>query len=234
MRSIKSFIFFLVHPTLSSFLPYAKRLKDLYLLFVFSFIIDFLIDKYTNVTWLFNYLKIDNVELQDKDIFKRGILFAIIVVGIITPILEELLQRAWLTSFYWNNCLIPINLSIIIILLFGIVETFIIFTMISISIILALAIYIMLSKPKNLKIEVFKFYRKNYWIYFYLSALSFGISHLANYKIHHFVPVIPIFLVLSQTFAGITLGFVRIKYGLKGSILFHSLHNLIGIIFLFF
>jgi membrane protease YdiL (CAAX protease family) len=233
VRSIKSLLFFIVHPTPSTSLTYSKRLKNLFLLFIFSFIIDFLIDNYTNSSWLFNYLKINSIELQEKDILKRGILFAIIVVGIITPMIEEFLQRAYLTNFYWNNCLIPINLSIIILLLFGISGSFMIVMMISISLIFAIIIYIILFKYKNLKIKTFQFYRKHYWIYFYISAVSFGVLHLTNYNIHHFVPVIPILLVLSQIFAGITLGFIRIKYGLKASIFFHSLHNLLGIIFLF-
>jgi len=183
---------------------------------------------------VFALFGINKTETQNNDIFNEGIVYGIFIVGLLTPAVEELLQRSYLTSFYWNHFLFPINICIVILMLLGIHGNNIVPLFVIISLILALVTCLMIKKNRAFKLKAFLFYRRNYWLYFYASAFSFGLLHLTNYNIHHFIPVVSMVLVLSQIFAGCILGFVRIKFGLTWSICFHALHNLIFILFLFF
>ncbi|BDC98080.1 type II CAAX prenyl endopeptidase Rce1 family protein [Persicobacter psychrovividus] len=60
---------------------------------------------------------------------------------------------------------------------------------------------------------------------FWFSVISFGLAHMVNF-IAVDIPIwaIPL-MVLPQLVAGYFLGFVRLKFGIRYSILFHCLHN---------
>jgi hypothetical protein len=234
MNCIKACLHFLIHPTPSKSRTFPVTIISFIYLFVFTFLIDFVLDWLTSNQSVFALFGINKAETQDNDIFNRGIVYGVFIVGLLTPAIEELLQRSYLTSFYWNHFLIPVNLGIIIVMLLGIHGNAILLPFGIISLISALTIYLMIKKNRAFKLKTFLFYRRNYWLYFYISAFSFGLLHLMGYKMHHFIPVVSMLLVLPQIFAGCVLGFVRIKFGLKWSIGFHMLHNLILIIFLFF
>ncbi|MEM9858783.1 MAG: CPBP family glutamic-type intramembrane protease [Bacteroidota bacterium] len=60
---------------------------------------------------------------------------------------------------------------------------------------------------------------------FYLSVMVFGFVHITNFEEYEsFLWIMPL-LTLPQLVIGVFLGFTRIKYGLRWSILLHALHN---------
>ncbi len=86
---------------------------------------------------------------------------------------------------------------------------------------------LMLLLSKNFLKKVQKYYLKHFAFFFYLSCLAFGLRHAANfspfsYKVLLLAPL----LALPQLFVGPALGFVRMKYGIVYSVLFHFLLNL--------
>lgn len=72
------------------------------------------------------------------------------------------------------------------------------------------------------------FKNSNYFkLAFYISILLFGIVHLSNFEnFLDYLWLAPI-LVAPQTFAGIFLGFTRVKLGLEWSMFLHAAHNAI-------
>lgn len=234
MNCIKACLHFLIHPTPSKSRAFPVTIISFISLFIFTFLIDFILDWLTNNQSVFALFGINKTETQGNDIFNKGIVYGIFIVGLLAPAIEELLQRSYLTSFYWNHILIPINICIVMLMLLGINGKAIMPPIVIISLIWALITNLILKKNRAFKLKAFLFYRRNYWLYFYISAFSFGLLHLMNYNMHHFISVVSMLLVLPQIFAGCILGFVRIKFGLKWSICFHTLHNFILIMFLFF
>lgn len=208
------------------------NLKTFFCLFLLAMIIDFSLDWVSMNHWLIEMLNIKNANSQNEEVYREGFWFAILTVAILAPTLEELVQRSYLTSFYWNNYLAPINISFIIVILFNIRGN-ILFIIFGISLLISRIIFLQLKKNQKLKLFFLKFYSKNYFSYFYLSAISFGVAHITNYQINNFIPILPILLVLSQIFAGLMLGYVRISMGLRWCICFHILHNLIFLLIVF-
>ncbi len=76
------------------------------------------------------------------------------------------------------------------------------------------------------------FWRKRFALIFHFSAIAFGLIHVTNYEnVSNYLLAIP--LVLSQLVSGYTLGFVRLKFGLKYSIFMHAAWNFItGFVYL--
>jgi hypothetical protein len=72
-------------------------------------------------------------------------------------------------------------------------------------------------------------WRRYYVFLFYFTAIIFGYVHYTNIK--GLTPADPVFIfyIISQIFTGISLGYLRVKYGLVYSILFHAGFNFIAI-----
>ncbi|MEI7830514.1 MAG: CPBP family intramembrane glutamic endopeptidase [Prolixibacteraceae bacterium] len=70
--------------------------------------------------------------------------------------------------------------------------------------------------------------------FFYLMTISFGLVHITNFEGYKDLLGWMPFLTINQLFVGFILGFIRIKFGLVWSIIYHALNNLIfiGIAFL--
>jgi len=66
-----------------------------------------------------------------------------------------------------------------------------------------------------------KFYR---WI-FYFMAVAFGLMHIMNFEPSLNIYLLAPILVAPQILIGINLGYLRIRFGLIWSILFHALYN---------
>ena len=228
-----SFIRYLKKPVCTKQTLSTEKFKIFICLLPLALFVDFGLDFFTNNHWLMNVLKISDIGAQENEFYKLGFGLAILTVGIIGPILEELIGRSYLNNFYWNNGLIPINVSIIFLILLNVKEIPIIITTVIIALFFCLIIYLGLKKSNLIKVTLLKFYSKNFTVYFYLSSISFGVIHLTNFAIGNFIPFLPIILVLSQIFAGLILGYKRLILGLRWSIAFHSLHNIIFLIPLF-
>ena len=184
---------------------------------------------------LIKILKIKDSHFFEDDLLKKGIVLAILLVGIITPLIEEYLQRYNLTSFIWNYRIMPFNLCIIIIQLFHIRTTTELLIIFNIGLFVSIFFNTCILKSKKYKIHLLRFYIKNFWLFFYSSAVAFGALHIGNNQIENFLPILPVLLVLPQIFTGLLLGYIRISMGLRWSILYHGLHNsfLVALLFLF-
>lgn len=62
------------------------------------------------------------------------------------------------------------------------------------------------------------------WI-FYLSAISFGLVHSLNFENFEQYIWLAALLTLPQMVIGIFLGYLRVKFGLIWSMIFHAIHN---------
>ncbi|WP_403001974.1 CPBP family glutamic-type intramembrane protease [Pedobacter suwonensis] len=78
------------------------------------------------------------------------------------------------------------------------------------------------------------FQRQSFGYLFYYSAIIFGLIHLTNIKDLTLSDPVFIIFVISQFFSGLSMGYMRIKYGLINSILLHSIFNFIMILLEFF
>lgn len=73
-------------------------------------------------------------------------------------------------------------------------------------------------------------WQKLYGWFFYLTAFIFAYVHLSNTKGLTVADPSFILYILAQLFVGLSLGYLRVKYGLLYSILFHTSYN--GVLFL--
>jgi membrane protease YdiL (CAAX protease family) len=62
---------------------------------------------------------------------------------------------------------------------------------------------------------------------FYVFTLTFGFIHITNYELNTTIWLLSPFLVLPQLIVGISLGFIRVRFGLLWSILLHASYNTI-------
>lgn len=150
-----------------------------------------------------------------SEMFIKAVLFA--------PLIEEGMFRLFLKPKL-NNLIgfLLLMFPSTLYLLFK--ENYIIFTIIS-SIELAFLIAILkntyLIKLQKCIIKYFRFF-------FYLSILSFGFAHITNFtfpEINFWVIICTPLLVSPQIFMGSILGFIRMKYGFKHSVLLHTTIN---------
>ncbi len=203
------------------------------MLFIFSLSIVFGLDYFFSGKYLAGLLKIKNVDSLEDDILKAGLTYAIITVGLIGPLIEEALMRYYLISFKWNYAVLPLFFGFLMIALFHIENTIALSIIIVASLLCSRLIYTKIKKSTTFKLRLIRFYINHYGFFFYLSAITFGVLHISNYQIEHFIPILPILLVLPQIFMGIVLGYIRITMGIGWSVAFHCLHNLFCISILF-
>ncbi len=170
------------------------------------------------VTGLISLLRVF-INIQNK-IYDYSNLQLVLLGVILAPLLEEILFRLLLKSnklnfvIYWI-----INVSLIIVL-------FIFERTDSLIILLTIFIIVQVIFLLNyiLKGKIFK--RENFKYAFYASVIIFGIIHFNNIKdieLIHFI-IAPI-LILSQLFSGFILGYIRMVFGIKYSMLFHFFMN---------
>jgi uncharacterized protein len=155
------------------------------------------------------------------------ILFVGIILG---PIIEEILFRLLLMPKYKNIiiffgfsvCIAFIslikgsNLYLIIFLTFGIIS------------------FLFCQNKKYLR-KAQRFLLNHFNYIFYLSCILFGFYHITNfmpvnYKLIFIMPII----VFPQMVVGAFMGYIRMKFGITYSIIFHSITNIFPILVLIF
>ncbi|MFT3937085.1 MAG: CPBP family glutamic-type intramembrane protease [Chitinophagaceae bacterium] len=233
MKYILSFLSYLKKPCVPQKVIQSKELAPLLWLFIFSLVIEIMFSEvFSDNKTLSSVLQSNGEKHFDDIIYKDGFIFSFITVVILGPIIEELIFRYYLTSFRANYVFLPINLSIIAVELFPMAEALQFCVAIAVCLLCGLA-YNSTRNNSKYEIALLKFYAKQYWIFYYCSAMVFGVIHIGNYRIQSFIPALPLLLVLPQLYGGLLLGYVRITKGLKWSILFHAANNLIALIMLF-
>jgi uncharacterized protein len=174
------------------------------------------------INLLLNFLSFNNSELEISNL--RAIFAGIIVA----PIIEEFLFRFLLIPKYKNLIVFSIFCSFLA--FFTFIKSS--YTYFYIFVALCLIIFFILLNKRYLRATQF-FIIRHYKYYFFLSWIVFGFYHLANYsplnyKIILFSPII----LLPHMVLGSFLGFIRMRFGLMYSILFHAVNNTIPVILL--
>jgi len=153
-----------------------------------------------------------------------GFLFYPLVVLIISPVVEELGFRLF---FIPNRINIAVSLSILLYFLSYLVFPFSLF---EINIYLTIPpasflILLLITAKSSIAISLNQFLTKHFKVFFYLSAVFYTYVHLINFWIEkgHIVWLPLIFL--PYLMLGLVLGYIRIKLGIKYSIIFHFIYN---------
>ena len=92
---------------------------------------------------------------------------------------------------------------------------------IGLAIPLGALLYVLLHEP---------FTRCRFGTVFYVSAVVFGLMHIANARFEEFLPLDYLFLLLyvgKQALAGILFGYARLRHGFPAGYLLHMLNNAI-------
>ena len=231
-QSISSFFTYLRHPMVPQSIAPVNKTKLFLGLFLLVVAIDLPLGYLADSSYLSKIFQIANPDALSDHFFRMGIWLTLLVACIVAPIAEELLSRSGLTSFVGNLAILPISIGVILFCLFPITNTIAITTVAALAFMGSFVMDRLASNPK-FKRSLLKWYSKNYGLCFYVTAIAFGAIHISNFKIDHFIPVLPILLVLPQLFAGLVLGYIRITIGLRYSMLMHGMHNLLCVLALF-
>jgi membrane protease YdiL (CAAX protease family) len=142
------------------------------------------------------------------------------------PVIEELFFRLILKPIY-RNCVIFSVLTVLLSFIFMYKK--VIFLSIPFSLLTVVNLTFLLNKKLLRKTQIF--FLRNFYVFFYLSSLLFGLLHATNFKPFNFklILIMPV-LVSPLIVAGIILGFIRMKFGIAYSILLHMFINLIGFV----
>lgn len=157
------------------------------------------------------------------DLFKYGFVGAMILCCVLAPLIEESMFRYQLRKWKLAICFIMISLAAIMAYFFK--NENIKFVIYVAFLVLAITIYATVSSMR--KRRLYSLWRKYYGFHFYFTALVFGIIHLGNIKGLTLTDPSFVIYMLSQSFGALTMGYIRLKYGLRYSILLHGLFNAI-------
>ncbi|RZL65047.1 MAG: CPBP family intramembrane metalloprotease [Pedobacter sp.] len=221
-KSLDSFCLFLKHP---KFLKLRKNKTQLFKDFTALFLLDVVFTGFlVSIIYLLLHFKIIK-EHSGPDLLKEyGILGTLAFACIFAPIFEEILFRWHLRDLHGSIYFFFLSIS-------GLVTSQLNSTLIQFYVVittLLLAILTIKALEKKGKFYAIRMWRKSYPYLFYYTAIIFGLLHLSNYKDLTIADPSFVIYIASQTFGALTLGYLRIKYGLGYSILFHALFNLVA------
>jgi hypothetical protein len=180
---------------------------------VFAFGSSYFIELLVQLKWIKAIPEFKLFDIKEKKIY----LFLMVVVG--GPIIEEVIFRYQLKNWY----LAFLGWAIIVVLLFKLIIP----TQPLIAIGLAVIIVAIPFYYKKSNSQRLKFIRIYFKYHFYSTAIIFGFVHIYNYNRPLDYGWEMVLLVLPQLFIGFVLGYVRMRYGLKNSIILHSAYNFI-------
>ncbi|MDQ8006540.1 MAG: CPBP family glutamic-type intramembrane protease [Pedobacter sp.] len=163
-------------------------------------------------------------EYKGIDLLKEfGVLGTLFLACIVAPLLEETIFRCHLKDL--NGAIYFIFLSLGALTVSQVNGIRIQLAIIGTALVLAVLVIEFLKKKS--RFYATKFWIKIYPYLFYYTAIIFGLVHLSNYKDLTVTDPSFVFYIGSQAFGGLGLGYLRIKYGLIYSMLFHALFNLL-------
>ena len=220
-RTLDTFASFLKNPKpLKQLKDKNLLLKDFTALYTLYVVFSILLMSILGVLLHFDLVK----EYKGIDLLKEfGVLGTLLIACIIAPLLEESLFRYHLKEM--NSAIYFVFLSVGALIVSQIDEIRQQLVIIGIALVFAVLVIELLKKRS--RFYVTKFWMKIYPYLFYYTAIIFGLVHLSNYEDLTLGDPGFVFYIASQTFGGLGLGYLRIKYGLVYSILFHALFNLL-------
>lgn len=233
LQYIISFFRYVAKPVVPKKLKQAGGSWFFLSLFVFSFLADLGLGNIVLCSYFAKLFHLVDAHTVEKRMLGEGLVFSAFVAGIVAPIAEEIRSRYYLTSFRWNYTVLPLGCCYFLLQCFHITNGVVFYTSIVMAAALALWLYIKLGASSPFRSRLLRYYSGHYSLFFYWSAFLFGATHLNNYQLENDIPVLSLILVIPQIFAGLILGYVRIVMGIKWSIVFHGLHNLLAVVILF-
>jgi membrane protease YdiL (CAAX protease family) len=222
--SLSSYWQFLKHPKLLKFSKNKLQLRnDFITLLILDFIIAFLVMGTLNILLHYKLIK----EYPLIDLTKRfGLLTAGFLICVAAPLLEEGIFRYQLRKRTLSIYFLTISLACI-----AISNTANDYLKIAIFISLFIIAVLCNTRFRSMpKVKSYLLWQKLYGWFFYLTAVIFAYVHLSNTKGLTVADPSFILYILAQLVIGLSLGYLRIKYGLIYAILFHASYN--GLLFL--
>ena len=185
--------------------------QEFFLLLGFYIVAVISIGMFLFIVSLFLHVEHKNISLT----FYERIIFAVLLA----PIIEESLFRLLLV-FNKRNLFYFFVMCVGLFITFLVRESYFkLFLFILLSLI-SIIIYFYFEVIKS-------FLVKNYRCFFYFIVVLFAVLHLFNFNgINSHNLFVAIILVVPQIILGLILGYLRIKYGIAYSILFHAIVNL--------
>lgn len=237
MTSIKNFLFFYLHPSRSSPEPTSifKKILGTMSLLVFNWVL-LIFFGVVITTLLIEAGIMEDPVLKEKAF--PTLITALILGGLIAPVIEELISRIWLLYSQRNlSIAIGATISALIYKLcyytgFSSASPNIKVGLISIFF-GVVAGHVTFSTLKKMNLNLGEIFRKNVLRLAFISSIAFGYLHIANYKFTtNLLWFSPIVLATYIT-GGLILSFVRIRYGILYAMGFHIIHNVIFILIKF-
>lgn len=229
IETLSSFWQFLKKPKL---LKLSKDNKSLWRDLLWLIILDLLFAGIImGIYYTLLHFEIIDEYVEKFDILKKyGLAVSLFIGCILAPLIEESLFRwqlrgknlpiyfvcftlAIITDYFTNSTFLKLPIYIIFFLISLIIRGY--------------------FKRMDIRKKVV-FQRQSFGYLFYYTAIIFGLIHLTNIKDLTLSDPIFIIFVISQFFSGLSMGYMRIKYGLIYSMLLHGIFNLIMILLEFF
>lgn len=218
-QSLLEFWHFLRSPQLLRISKDKKMLKR-------DFLTLFLLDVLFAIVLILVYelfLKLKLIKAYESwDILKElGLFWGLAIGCILAPIIEEFLfrwqlRKRYASIYFWF-------LSIAAIVMSNIEDIRLNLLVFTLGLGVAIFSHSLLKKQSQSKQAIF--WHTFYPFLFYFSALIFGFVHIGNTKELTLEDPSFVFYISSQILGGLTLGYLRVKYGIRYSILFHACFN---------
>ncbi|MES2829429.1 MAG: CPBP family glutamic-type intramembrane protease [Bacteroidota bacterium] len=158
---------------------------------------------------------------QTFDLFAHGFWWAFIMGAFLAPAIEELIFRWQLKKPKASLWFVLLSIGVI-----GVTATKNDYARFFIFVALIVISFLLVSYTEKLqRRKTIPLFRTYYIFLFYYTAIVFGYSHIGNVKGLTLADPAFIFFTGSQVFGGLTLGYIRVRYGLRYSILSHTMFN---------
>lgn len=167
-----------------------------------------------------------------------SLIMALVLGGLVAPLMEELMLRIWLLysranlsiatgaiittliyKFYFYTGLVNISQTIkgsIIAVLIG-----------------SLVGYFLFISLKKINLDLEVVFKRNIRKLAIISSFIFGYLHITNYKITPNLLLFSPIILANYIIGGLILSFIRVRYGLIYAIAFHIIYNSIFILIKF-
>jgi len=158
--------------------------------------------------------------IKHNDIEIESIMKSILLVVFLAPIYEEIIFRGLLV-FKRKNLVLFFIVSAILLFISIFRQKYIV------AIVLASLIVFLISSLVVFGVKRMKgFIDNRFAVFYYSSSVLFGLIHIFNFSGNvKYMIIFAIFLTAPQIIMGFVNGFLRIKYGLIYSIIFHIFVN---------
>ncbi|GET20165.1 CPBP family intramembrane glutamic endopeptidase [Prolixibacter denitrificans] len=227
-NSLKAYWNFLLHPNLNY---KKKRFTTKLLNFLVVLVVDIAISAL--LVWLVYQLrgvvapdvKVHKIPISHQ---KWGLLKWSLLVTVFIPLLEELTFRTHLRPKKGNFVLSFIGLLYLngVLLLVSIHSLDVRSNIIAVLVgLVLLATYLVFQR--RIYIVIGRLWRRKSALVFYLTTILFGFYHLQNYTVTLTILILSPIFVLPQIFAGLNLGYLRVRFGFWWGFVLHGLHNAI-------